>query len=89
MIGNRVCCYPEEPGRERDTAPLELAEICQSLMKGLRGKVLRCGPAWDPARDVSINAFEVDFVQLGKAARVFLCRLDQPFFVVVIAIVQD
>lgn len=40
--------------------------------------------------DVAIHAFEVEFIQLGKTARILLCRLDQEsFLVLVLWTVQD
>src|SRR6185295_11774934 len=88
-IGNRVSGDAKEPGGERRAAPLKLAQVCESLMKNMRGQLFRRGALANSPGDIGIDAFEVQFIQLAKAARILLRRLDQgPFFLLVIWTLQ-
>jgi hypothetical protein len=79
-IRNRICCNTKKPGNEGRAAPFELAEICQGLMKDVSSQVLSFRAIVYPPRYVCINAVEVVFIKLRKAARIFLSRLDQESF---------
>ena len=90
MISNGVCGYAKKPRRERCAAPLEFANVQKSLMKDLRRELFRGRAFAHSPRDVGIRSLEVKFIQLGKTARVLLCRFDQePLVLLVFATVQD
>jgi hypothetical protein len=90
VIGYRVPGYAKKPRSERRAAPLELTQVRECLMKNVGCQFFRRRtPAHSP-RYVGINAFEVEFIQLGKTARISLRRFDQcSFLVLVLRNLQD
>jgi hypothetical protein len=81
MICDCITCNSIEPRREGGATPFEFAEIRECLLKDVSSKILGLGAIANSPRDVSIHAVEMKFVQLRKAARVFLSSLDQELFI--------
>src|SRR5262249_10999206 len=62
-----------QPRRERSAPPFEPFYVCERLVKNVRGQVLNVDTIAHAARDVSIHAAEIPFVELGEPAWIFLC----------------
>src|SRR5712691_9792208 len=77
VIGHCVGGHPIKPGREWCASPLEAREIRERPVKDVGGDVLRLLPVADAPRNESVHAVEILLVQLAKAARILLRRLDQ------------
>ena len=84
LIGNGIAGNAKQPGSEGCATPLKLAEVCEGLLENVRGLFFRCRTFAYPSHHIGINAFEVDFIQFGKAAWILLRRLDQGPFLLVI-----
>ena len=55
-------------------------------MKNMRRQFFRGRTFANSPRDIGIHAFEVEFIQLGKTARILLRRLDQGSFFVLVSL---
>ena len=81
-IGDDIARDLQEPGRERNAAPLEAVEVSQRPVEDLGGRILGlAATARAPGRE-RVNAVEISLVQLGETAWVRLRGLDQQPLVV-------
>src|SRR4029077_3984901 len=76
-VAARVPRDREQPGGERYAAPLEPAQVGERVVEHLGGEILGREAVVGPAGDERVDPVEVALVQLGEAARVRLCGLDQ------------
>jgi len=76
-VGQRVGGNPQQPCGKRNAAPLEASDVPQRLVKDLGGHVLRRVSVIYAPRDEGIDAVKITFIELGKATRIMLGRLDQ------------
>jgi hypothetical protein len=76
-VGQGVGRDPQQPSRERRSAPLKAPQAAQSFMEDLSGHVLSFIAIAYPPRHERVYAMEVLFVELGKTAWVLLRRFNQ------------
>src|SRR5882724_3603466 len=81
-VGDGISGDLEEPGGERDAAPLEAAEVGERLVEDLGRQILRLAPAAGSAGNVRVHPVEVPLIERAEALRVRLGSLDQEALVV-------
>src|SRR5688572_12877109 len=76
-IGQRIRGDPEQPGKKRDAAPLELAEVGQRVLEDLGRDVLGFGAARRASRNIRVDAVEMAFVEVREPRRIGLRRFNE------------
>ena len=82
MVNHLVVGNTEQPGRKRNTPPLERRDSLDGIEKDLLSYILSLHPISYSESYIAINLIEIRFIQLGKSLFVaLLCLANKAFFI--------